>query len=119
MPSSALPIAICQFCVILLSRLNGIASERLFLIGDSVDRYIVQDYCNYQRSRGLNPREFNWGDTNIRYASIRGMMPSLICEVPSTGDSVAFVHIFGSAVSFTVLAFLHFTLTWTLSFHHH
>ena len=80
---------------LLLSQLTPLGlALRLLLIGDSVDRCIVQDWCGLQRSRGVQVTSFNWGDSSIKYASKKGMMPSDICV--STTDSIAFVHIFGS-----------------------
>ena len=50
--------------------------RRILLIGDSLDRLIVSDYCN------LKDGHFSqWGDHTIKYGGQKGTkMPSAICH---------------------------------------
>ena len=76
--------------------------KRILLIGDSLDRLIVFDYCNF---RGGHFSQ--WGDHTIKYGGQRGTkMPSAICEENiksihdpniSYNNTIAFFHIFNSA----------------------
>lgn len=75
-------------------------SERILLIGDSVDRYLVGDWCDYLNSHPsqgrANASVKSWGDSSIKYGGQSGVkQPSLLCDV-SPSDSIAFLHIFGS-----------------------
>jgi len=44
-------------------------ADHLLLVGESVDRFITQEYCQLQRSKGLKTLEFQWGDGTIKYAN--------------------------------------------------
>ena len=76
--------------------------RRILLIGDSLDRLIVADYCTYRDGRFSK-----WGDASIKYGGQDGTkMPSALCEesVKAIHDnntfynnSIAFFHIFNSA----------------------
>lgn len=72
-------------------------------IGDSVDRFILQDWCSY------NHQEFStWGDFNNKSANVMMNDPRhtvMLKEkwnkpfycIDSYGNSIAAVHIFGSS----------------------
>ena len=62
------------------------------LIGDSVDRYTVQGWCNLHR--GGKPRE--WGTHSIRYVNKYIAHPPQYCHIPKLDLSLASVHIFGT-----------------------
>ena len=72
------------------------------MIGDSLDRLIVHDYCTYRGGHFSK-----WGDASIKYGGQDGTkMPSALCEesVQTIHDnntfynnSIAFFHIFNSA----------------------
>jgi hypothetical protein len=65
----------------------------IFIIGDSIDRYIVKDWCGFIQRKGPHwQREFV-----DRGFHIMGILPSFICGSNATGDSLAFLHHFGSA----------------------
>ena len=72
------------------------AREMLLIFGDSVDRMGICDWCDVQNNfEGGNSHQ--WGDHTIKYGGQHGTkMPSYYC-VNSHGDSVAFLHIFGSS----------------------
>ena len=62
------------------------------LIGDSVDRYTVQGWCNLHR--GGKPKE--WGTHSIRYVNKFIAHPPQYCHIPKLDLSLASVHIYGT-----------------------
>ena len=86
----------------LLLTTNVVVSFRILLIGDSVDRYIVGDWC---WSIGLDSDKSNanvwsnhWGaSSGLQYGNINSKkQPAFICGSNLTNDSLGFVHTFGS-----------------------
>lgn len=81
-----------SFLVIILALALNTQAENVLLIGDSVDRYTVFDFCGKH-----NATIQAWGDHSIKYGGQKGTKtPSAYCELPN-GDSIAFLHIFGSS----------------------
>lgn len=82
-----------QFYLLLLLLNVGfsLCSLKILMFGDSVDRLIVAEWCSL-----LNIKTSQWGDYSIRYGDGRTKQPSMMCENPKTGDSIAALHIFGS-----------------------
>lgn len=77
---------------ILLKIAHICSGENVLLIGDSVDRCTVFDWCKKE-----NATIHAWGDNSIKYGGQKGTkMPSAYCELEN-GDSIAFLHIFGSS----------------------
>jgi hypothetical protein len=77
-------------------------STLLPLIGDSVDRYITEDWCwsiGIQADGGGGKAwDAQWGDQNIRYAKAKKFkIPAYICGSYLTNDTVAYLHTFGSS----------------------
>ena len=76
------------------------------LIGDSVDRFITEDWCTF-RSLGVKSDKYNtydtmWADGTLRYGGGKGILiPSLECvsedKTVNITDRVSFVHTFGSS----------------------
>ena len=80
----------------------SVVSFRILLIGDSVDRYIVGDWC---WSIGLDSDGSNanvwsshWGaNSGLQYGNSNSKkQPAFICGSIPTEDTIAFVHTFGS-----------------------
>jgi len=80
--------------IFLLAWMAPFFAENVLLIGDSIDRYVVVDWCAKHNATVLN-----WGDDSIKYGDKGGTKkPSAYCELEN-GDSLAFLHIFGSSGS--------------------
>jgi hypothetical protein len=93
--------AISLFLIALLFLYPTTNSINLLLIGDSVDRYITEDWCNFIKNHPNGKKEDvwrqQWADGSIRYNGARGSrVPLYICGSYDTNDSIAFVHHFGS-----------------------
>ena len=69
---------------------NSLANERLFLIGDSVDRQIVVEWCNMHKSDVVT--EETWGLEELSYMN---GIAAYHCATKSY--SIGFIHAFGSA----------------------
>ena len=63
----------------------------LLLVGDSVDRLTVKEWCFYCEGSGKT-KEYQWGDETLKYHDL----PTYICDCQARNHSVAFVQIFGS-----------------------
>lgn len=71
------------------------AGIKVLLLGDSVDRWIVYDYCTHLRQRGIEATSFEWGEGSIRYQTITGaQLPATLCHHGQS--TIAFVHMYGS-----------------------
>lgn len=74
-------------------------ATNLLLIGDSVDRFITHDWCEFHGWRSGKAREVDWADSTLEihddYPKHRDKIPFLQCISPAN-DSIAMVHIFGS-----------------------
>jgi hypothetical protein len=88
-PSSLLHTA--YFICLALCENPLFLATHLLLVGDSVDRLTVKDWCFYCGSSGKKS-EFQWGDETLKYHDL----PTYICDCPARNHSVAFVQIFGS-----------------------
>jgi len=71
---------------------NTLANERLFLIGDSVDRQIVIDWCNMHKIDVVTQEV--WG---LRELTYRKGIAAYHCATKS--HSIGFIHAFGSAAT--------------------
>lgn len=76
---------------------------RVLLLGDSVDRWMVRDWCYHQRSRSVIGKNYEWSAGSIRYMNVRGEMPAQVCTTDNTSisldSSIAFAHLYGSNAS--------------------
>ena len=80
---------------ILLSVLTScVICEKILLLGDSVDRMIVDDWCSLKNNQGHNTTKKRWDKRTLLYRNIAGRLGSAICQTEN--DSIAFVHLFGS-----------------------
>jgi hypothetical protein len=72
-------------------------AAKIFLIGDSVDRYTTEDWC---QSIGLETgfaEEDYWADGVLNYGGGKGgQVACYYCRDKSTNDTASFVHHFGS-----------------------
>jgi hypothetical protein len=70
---------------------------KIFLIGDSVDRYTTEDWC---QSIGLNnglAEDNYWADGTLNYGGGKGgQVACYYCKEKDTNDTASFVHHFGS-----------------------
>lgn len=71
-----------------------VTSDSILLLGDSMDRYTVLEWCQLKRKQGITTISSEWGASSLKYSNIHGRQASFFCS--SMNDSVAFVHIFGS-----------------------
>ena len=82
-----------------LMYLFAVDSMSVFLIGDSVDRFIVHDWCELHGWRENKAKEVDWADRTLEihedYRGHRDKIPFLQC-IDSRNDSIAMIHIFGS-----------------------
>lgn len=95
---SALLFTICaaQFLCLSFGQLYNDSKVKIFLVGDSFDRYITYYWCNYQFQLGFNVTLFRWGSDSIKYGDRNARkQPSLACH-SSSGASLTALHIFGS-----------------------
>lgn len=95
--------ALLYFCFICL------AKKSLFLIGDSIDRNIVEEWCEYygfvdgELERNFSANAANksvWAETELKYFRTKGIhYLQLPCEhcVNNNGYSVSSMHLYGSA----------------------
>lgn len=88
------------FGLVLAYHAVAAASLSIFLIGDSVDRFTVHDWCEYhgwrQKTKAV---EEDWGDESLLLHELprdHDKIPFLLCRSPAN-DSIAFVHIYGSS----------------------
>lgn len=70
------------------------ASDSVLLLGDSIDRYTVLEWCEVKRKQGITTISSEWGSSSLKYSNIHGRHASFFCS--AMNDTVAFVHIFGS-----------------------
>lgn len=69
---------------------SSMYEENLFLIGDSLDRMAIKEWCIRKDGSG-----HAFGESTLKYDSFNTVMGSFICK---SGKFVAsFVHIFGSS----------------------
>ena len=68
-----------------------IGSKSLFLVGDSIDRYIAEDWC--VSSSNTNQ---DWGDPSLKYGGHYGILHSPSFCVNSVNESLAAIHVYGS-----------------------
>ena len=68
---------------------NKAISQKVLLLGDSVDRFITSDWCTLQRAE-----EKVWGDGTIKYSHKNRESAQIMCC--DGNASIAFVHLFGS-----------------------
>jgi hypothetical protein len=100
---------LARHLIILLVQVSCIRvySIRLFLIGDSIDRKIVEQLCDSEACGGtLNE---NWAPGQLHYGNQEKnkivnpwdfriyKAPTSICDCLKTNDSIAFLHIFGAS----------------------
>jgi hypothetical protein len=81
-------------CVFALLLLLGCAINVLIL-GDSVDRHIVEDWCAMSNSSEFATAVSGWGPKSLKYGGISSIISPSYC-VSSHGDSIAQIHLFGS-----------------------
>lgn len=94
-------------CVQVTPTLNHDNDDNLLLLGDSVDRETVLEWCRlhgFDKEGSRNrPVQYVFGNGSIAYSyKSKGRFASLVCKIgrinPSTPPaSTAFVHIFGSS----------------------
>ncbi len=90
----------CVLCALLVlrTRYHVVSGIYLLLVGSSVDRYIVQDWCYYQgRTAEL------WGNDSIADLNAQFQHPATQCI--DGADSMASLHIFGSGATGNLCAF--------------
>ena len=85
------------FGLVLACHAVAAASLSIFLIGDSVDRFTVHDWCEYhgwrQKTKAV---EEDWGDVSLLLHELprdHDKRPFLLCRSPAN-DTIAFVHIY-------------------------
>lgn len=67
----------------------------ILILGDSVDRHIVEDWCAGTNSSGFNTHVVGWGPKSLKYGGITSIISPSYC-VNGDGDSIAQIHLFGS-----------------------
>ncbi len=80
----------CILIVLSLLRLRLLAAERLFIVGDSVDRQTVLEWCSLHRSDVI--KEENWGLDQFYYMN---GIAAAYCATKT--HSIGFIHSFGAA----------------------
>jgi hypothetical protein len=84
-------------CLMVGLYMSMVMAERILLIGDSIDRYLVNDWCEFLHKHNRTAELKSWGDHSIKYGGQSGVkQPSLICQIDAN-TSIAFLHIFGSS----------------------
>lgn len=93
----------CLVALTLFALQSPVLCTDLLIFGDSIDRFIVIDWCH---SRGLGNNALRlpvqmsgWGDGSIKYYNKNNgfIIPAMRCVDPNYGDSISFVHTFGAA----------------------
>ena len=73
-------------------------SRHILLLGDSIDRYLVADWCSHHNKSepfGVT-QEVEWGGSELKYGGHFGVLKSPSYCMNELGDSMAAMHIFGS-----------------------
>jgi hypothetical protein len=69
--------------------------QRVLLLGDSVDRHLVDNFCTIQRERQPNRvLDYDWSSEVFTYKN--GISASRVCETLENG-ALGFLHLYGSA----------------------
>ena len=68
-----------------------IGLKSLFLVGDSIDRYIAEDWCV-----SSNNTNKDWGDPSLKYGGHYGILHSPSFCVNALNESLAAIHVYGS-----------------------
>ena len=68
--------------------------DKLLLLGDSVDRLIVLEWCSYKKRQGHRIIKRKWDKGTLLYRNIAGRLAAYMCQTEN--DSIAFAHFFGS-----------------------
>ena len=91
------------FPFLFLLPFSSVVSLQILLIGDSVDRYIVGDWCwsiglDGDKSSSNVVWSSHWGaSSGLQYGNINSKkQPAFVCGSLLTNDTLAFVHTFGS-----------------------
>jgi hypothetical protein len=67
----------------------------VLILGDSVDRHIVEDWCALSNSSEFATAVSGWGPKSLKYGGISSIISPSYCA-NSYGDSIAQIHLFGS-----------------------
>jgi hypothetical protein len=86
--------AMMIFFLLIFVFVRNVASDSVLLLGDSIDRHTVLEWCELKRKQGIKTISSEWGASSLKYSNIHGRQASFFCS--TMNDSVAFVHIFGS-----------------------
>jgi hypothetical protein len=82
------------FFLLISAVVRKVASDSVLLLGDSIDRHTVLEWCELKRKQGIKTISSEWGASSLKYSNIHGRQASFFCS--TMNDSIAFVHIFGS-----------------------
>ena len=83
------------FSGLTIALISSVESIRVLLLGDSVDRWIVHDWCYLQRGRGNDGKNYEWSAGSIHYMNKHGELPAQVCTTENS--SIAFAHLYGSS----------------------
>jgi len=79
--------------------MGHVESTRILLLGDSLDRMIVEALCESDTCGGILSANWAQGvllNPNQPVTSLQPDNAAKICDCPKTNDSVAYVHLFGA-----------------------
>ena len=80
---------ICFFLTV-----KDVSSDSLLLLGDSVDRELVIEWCVLKNNQGVSSTTLAWGQKSLVYRNKKGRLAAFCCN--TAVDKICFVHFFGS-----------------------
>ena len=74
----------------------SLQAKQVLILGDSVDRHIVEDWCMWANSSSFHTTIQKWGPPSLNYGGISSIISPSYCT-NARGDHISSLHLFGSS----------------------